>query len=125
MKETRKTENATSVGRRYYHPGQKDYATFLETSEETGGERTLIEIELAPGGGNTPHYHKTYDEHFEVLEGALEVQLGKASRILRPGAKAEGRLPGVFAVIEPLFRLLAKRARRKGIDKELEARYCR
>jgi hypothetical protein len=21
--------------RRYYHPGQKDYATFLETSEET------------------------------------------------------------------------------------------
>ena len=191
MKETRKTENATSVGRRYYHPGQKDYATFLETSEETGGERTLIEIELAPGGGNTPHYHKTYDEHFEVLEGALEVQLGKASRILRPGAKAvayktvlhrfrnpsgeparflvelrpghagfekalkvsyglaadglaaangapknpyhlalafewgEGRLPGVFTVIEPLFRLLAKRARRKGIDKELEARYCR
>ena len=88
MKETRKTENATSVGRRYYHPGQKDYATFLETSEETGGDRTLIEIELAPGGGNTPHYHLTYDEHFEVLEGALEVQLGKASRILRPGDKA-------------------------------------
>jgi hypothetical protein len=36
--------------RRYYHPEQKDYATFLETSEETGGERTLIEIEVAPGG---------------------------------------------------------------------------
>jgi len=47
--------------RRYYHPGQKDYATFLETSKETGGERTLIEIELAPGGGNVPHYHLTYD----------------------------------------------------------------
>jgi hypothetical protein len=37
----------------------------------------------------------------------------------------EGRMPGFFTVVEPLFRLLAKRARRKGIDRELEARYCR
>lgn len=37
----------------------------------------------------------------------------------------EGRLPGLFALAEPLFRLLAERARRKGIDKKLEARYCR
>ncbi len=33
------------------------------------------------------------------------------------------RLPGLFTVAAPLFRLLAKRAKRKGIDKELEARY--
>ena len=191
MSTTDKIEALRAGKRRYYHPGQKDYATFLETSEETGGERTLIEIELAPGGGNAPHYHLTYDEHFEVLEGALEVQLGKASRTLRPGEEAvayntvlhrfrtptdepatflvelrpghagfekalkvayglaadgltaangapknpyhlalafewgEGRLPGVFATLEPVFRLLAKRARRKGIDKELEAKYCR
>lgn len=175
--------------RRYYHPGQNDYATFIETSEETGGVRTLIEIELAPGGGNAPHYHLTYDEHFEVLEGALEVQLGEYSRVLRPGGKAvayrtvvhrfrnptdepttflvelrpghegfekaikvayglaedgmaaandapknpyhlalvfewgEGRLPGAFTLAEPVFRLLAKQARRKGIDRELEDRY--
>jgi quercetin dioxygenase-like cupin family protein len=191
MKATEKIEALKAGKRRYYHPGQKDYATFLQTSEETGGERTLIEIELAPGGGNQSHYHLTYDEHFEVLEGALEVQLGTASRTLRPGEKAvayktvvhsfrnptdepatfsvelrpghagfekalkvayglaadglaaangapknpyqlalafewgEGRLPGVLAILEPVFRLLAKRARRKGIDKELEARYCR
>lgn len=30
------------AGRRYYRPLQKDYTTFLETSEESGGERTLI-----------------------------------------------------------------------------------
>ena len=48
----------------------------------------LIEVEVAPGGGNTPHYHKTYDEHFEVLEGALEVLVGQETRILRPGQKA-------------------------------------
>ena len=39
---------------RIYNPIQKDYATFLETSDETGGEHTLIEIEVAPGGGTTP-----------------------------------------------------------------------
>ena len=177
--------------RRYYNPVQKDYATFLKTSEETGGECTLIEVEVAPGGGNLLHYHKTYDEHFEVLEGALEVQVDGESQTLRPGQKAlakkntlhrfrntteertrflvtlqpghsgfekmikvayglasdgrtradgtpknpyhlavllewsDMRLPGVFTVAEPLFRLLARRARRKGIDKELEARYVR
>jgi quercetin dioxygenase-like cupin family protein len=178
------------VGRRYYHPLQKDYATFLETSEETGGDRTLIEIEVAPGGGNAPHFHKTYEEHFEVIEGSLEVLVDGETRILRPGEKAvaaknvlhrfrnpsgaptrflvelrpghagfekaikagyglaadgltasngapknpyhlavllgwsEIRMPGVFSLAEPLFRLLEKQARRKGIDAELEARYC-
>ena len=177
--------------RRIYHPIQKDYATFLETSEETGGERTLIEIEVAPGGGTTPHYHLTYAEHFEVISGALEVMVGGETRTLTAGQKSvapkntlhnfhnatgepttflielrpgssgfekalrvayglasdglsnskglpknpyhtallfdwgEGRLPGIFAFLEPLFRLLARRARRKGIDRQLEARYCR
>ena len=189
MRMTGKSENIRTPRRRYYHPGQKDYATFLETSDETGAERTLIEIELAAGGGNAPHYHLTYDEHFEVIEGALEVQLGKYSRILLPGETAvayrtvlhrfrnptdepakflvelrpghggfekaikvayglagdglaasngapkdpyhlslvfewgEVRLPGIFTLAEPIFRLLAKRARRKGIDRELEGRY--
>ena len=178
-------------GRRIYNPIQKDAATFLQTSEETGGELTLIEIEAAPGGGTTPHYHKTYAEHFEVVKGALEVTVDGATQVLRPGEKAvapidalhrwhnatgeqvvflvelrpghggfekslrvayglasdglsnskglpknpyhtallfelgEGRLPGIFALLEPLFGLLARRARRKGIDKDLEARYCR
>jgi len=177
--------------RRYFHPQQKDYATFLKTSEETRGGLTLIEIEVAPGGGNAPHYHKTYDEHFEVLEGTLEVLVGKEKRLLHPGQRAvapkntkhrftnpttepttflvemrpgqpgfekalkagyglaadgltraggtpknlyqlavllewsEIRLPGVMGFMEPLFRLLAKRARNKGIDKELEKKYCR
>ncbi len=182
-------ENPAGEDWRYYHPVQKDYTTFLETSEETGGDHTLLEIELAPGGGNTPHYHKTYDEHFEVVEGTLEVLVGKETRVLRPGQKAvaprntlhkfrnpgeerarflvelrpgsagfekaikagyglardgrvradgtpknlyhlavllewsEIRLPGIFTIAEPLLRFLAKRARRKGVDKELEAKY--
>jgi quercetin dioxygenase-like cupin family protein len=186
-----KTGTAVDEDRRYYHPLQKDYATFLKTSEETGGEYTLIEVQVAPGGGNAPHYHKTYGERFEVLEGALEVLVGEETLTLRPGRAAvakkntlhrfrnptdepttflvelrpghggfekalkvsyglaadgrtltdgtpknpyhlgvllewsEMRLPGIFTLAEPFFRLLARRARRKGIDKELEARYCR
>jgi mannose-6-phosphate isomerase-like protein (cupin superfamily) len=191
MKGLEKIENATTERRRIYNPVQKDAATFLQTSEETGGERTLAEVEVAPGGGTRPHYHKTYAEHFEVLEGTLEVLVGEETRVLRAGEKvvvpkktlhnfhnatsetvtflcemrpgqpgfektlevgyglardglthsdgtpknlyhmalllewSEIRVPGFFTVIEPLMRLLAKRARRKGIDRELEARYCR
>src|SRR3712207_1250809 len=80
--------SAADERRRYYHSEQKDYATIIETSEETGGERTLIEIEVAPGGGTPPHYHKIYGEHFEVLEGELEVRVGGATRVVRSGEKA-------------------------------------
>ena len=192
MKNQEKTQNAKSTAkRRIYNPIQKDHATFLETSEESGGERSLVEIEVAPGGGTPPHYHLTYAEHFEVLEGTLQVMVGGETRTLTEGEKAvapvntlhnfqnatdgpvrflvtlrpghagfekslevayglaadgrsnagglpknlyhtallfewgEGRMPGVFTLVEPLMRLLAKRARRKGIDRELEARYCR
>ena len=38
---------------------------------------------------------------------------------------SEVRVPGLFTVLEPLMRLLAKRARRKGIGRKLEARYGR
>src|SRR4051794_848397 len=53
----------TASSRRFYNPVQKDYATFLETSEESGGARTLIQVELAPRGGNALHRHLTYAEH--------------------------------------------------------------
>ena len=184
-------ETALAGGRRIYNPIQKDYATFLETSEESGGERTLIEIEVAPDGGTAPHYHLTYAERFEVLEGELEVMVGGETHTLTEGENAvapkntlhnfhnatdrpttflvefrpghggfekalkvayglaadgransrglpknlyhtallfewgEGRMPGIFTLIGPLMRLLAKRARREGIDRELETRYCR
>ena len=51
MRKTEKIQNLSDGKRRIYNPIQKDYATFLETSEESGGEHTLIEIEVAPGGG--------------------------------------------------------------------------
>jgi hypothetical protein len=35
------------------------------------------------------------------------------------------RMTGILGLLDPLFRLLAKRARNKGVDRELEAQYCR
>jgi mannose-6-phosphate isomerase-like protein (cupin superfamily) len=179
-----------SSPRRIYNPIIKDYATFLETSAATNGKRTLIEIELAPGGGNPLHYHKSFSERFEVLEGTLHVQVGKETFILQPTQSAtasantlhrffnptdqrtrflvdirpghtgfeqslqiayglaadgktnakslptnlyhlavlfvlgEGMVPGVFALLMPVFRMLAARARKKGIEQELIRTYC-
>lgn len=68
------------------NPVIKDTATFLQTARESNSTLTEIEITLAPGGGNTPHYHKTYSETFVAIEGELGIRLGKGEiKILKPG----------------------------------------
>ncbi|MDQ3876196.1 MAG: cupin domain-containing protein [Actinomycetota bacterium] len=166
-----------------------DAVTFLETSEETGGERTLIELEAASGGGTAAHYHLTYSERFRVLEGRLTVEVDGAQYELGPGDEAlapagslhrwrnlrseravahvevrpghagfertlrvgyalasEGRvfkngtprnplytaqllewsnirLPGIYTALERVLKVLARVARRRGIERELARRY--
>jgi len=175
--------------RRIYNPVQRDAVTFLETSDETGGARTLAELEVAPGGKVTPHYHLTYSERFKILEGQLTVEIdgvchdlaageeavaaprsihawsnpGAGRTVahveLRPGSPGferglrlayglaadgrvlqnglprnplhaalllemgEVRLPGAQAALERVLRLLARVARWRGLDRELERRY--
>ncbi|MCF3108225.1 cupin domain-containing protein [Niabella sp. CC-SYL272] len=67
------------------HPQVGDTVTFLKTAAETNGTYTLVEVVLLPGGGNDLHYHVDYIEIFEVLEGVLGVQCGKAEQYLNPG----------------------------------------
>ncbi len=74
--------------RRIYNPVQKDAATFVQTAAESGGLRTVLDLEVAPGGGNMLHYHKTFDEHFTVLTGEFGVQIGTQQFTLRPGESA-------------------------------------
>lgn len=71
--------------RRIYNPVQKDYVTFLKTSQDTDGVYTRVEVELAPGGGVGIHYHKTYSEKFDCLDGILGVQAGTVVHHLKPG----------------------------------------
>ena len=74
--------------RKIYNPIQKDAVRFLKTHADTNGECTLVEVELADGGGVGLHYHKTYSEKFDCLEGDLQVQLGKKMHILKEGESA-------------------------------------
>jgi len=76
------------MDRKIYNPIQKDYVTFLKTHADTNGEYTLVEVELADGGGVGLHYHKTYSEKFYCLEGEVQVQLGKTMHRLNPGDSA-------------------------------------
>jgi mannose-6-phosphate isomerase-like protein (cupin superfamily) len=180
---------AHRMGQRIENPLIDDVVTFLETSAETGGKRTLLKVELAPGGGNTPHYHKTYDEHFRVLKDRLNVRVDDAEQELQPGGEAaapagclhrfrntgakravfnvelrpghegfekslrvgyalavdgrtnaksipknplhtalllewsEARLPGTLGLLDRPLRLLARAARWRGVDRELESKY--
>ncbi len=78
----------TLAARTIENPIIKDKVTFLETSAETNGKFTLIQVDLAPRGGNDLHYHKTFDETFTVMEGILGVQIEKEISYLHKGESA-------------------------------------
>jgi mannose-6-phosphate isomerase-like protein (cupin superfamily) len=65
-----------------------DEVTFVHTARETGGEHTLARVLLKPGGGNPLHYHLTYAEDFEVLDGRLTIQRDGERLMLGPGETA-------------------------------------
>ncbi len=70
------------------NPYVGDTVTFLETTEETGGSHVTVLVELAPGGGVDLHYHTTFTEHFEVVEGELGLRAGKEFLFLSRGGTA-------------------------------------
>lgn len=67
------------------NPVTGERATFVETSEETGGARTVIDLEVAPAGGVPKHRHTNHDERIEVLEGEIEVVIEGKAHLLRAG----------------------------------------
>jgi quercetin dioxygenase-like cupin family protein len=74
--------------RTIFNPIQKDTVTFLKTAADTNGEYTLVEVDLADGGGVGLHYHKTYAEKFDSIDGEVQVRLGKTMYTLKPGQSA-------------------------------------
>jgi quercetin dioxygenase-like cupin family protein len=71
--------------RKYINPAINDSATFIKTSEETGGAFTLMEIELGKSDGPPLHFHRAFSEKFEVKEGLLYMQVGKEKKKLNVG----------------------------------------
>ena len=71
--------------RTFVNPAINDSATFLQTSSETNGAYSLIEIELGKSDGPPLHYHKSFSEKFEAKEGVLYLQVNKEKKILNVG----------------------------------------
>jgi quercetin dioxygenase-like cupin family protein len=83
--------------RRIYSPVQRDAAIFVETAAESDGTRTLLEIELAPGGGNALHRHLSYAERFTCLEGEVTVRVDGLCHVLQPGDQATAEVSVLHA----------------------------
>lgn len=177
--------------RKIINPMIKDTITFIQTSEETKGEISELELTLMPGGANFSHYHKTFTETFTAVEGRLGLKLGRGNvKILEPGetysvapdhahsffnpgereikfnikikpghegfenslrilyglaedgltdkksipkslthvaiiaSLSDSYLPGIMKLLSPVFNLLVKRAKQKGVEQKLINRYC-
>ncbi len=77
--------HSTMEQRTFVNPAINDSATFIETSEETKGAYTLIEIVLGKSDGPPLHYHKSFSEKFECMDGVLYVQVKKDIKRLNVG----------------------------------------
>jgi mannose-6-phosphate isomerase-like protein (cupin superfamily) len=54
------------------------------------GENLVVDSWLEPGGVLPPHLHPRQEEHWSVVDGEVEVLVGRSKRMLRP---ADGELP--------------------------------
>lgn len=65
---------------------------------EHGPARTVVEVELGPGGRVPLHVHLDYEERFEVLEGRLDIRLADGTVSLGVGDRhtAAAKLPHCF-----------------------------
>lgn len=64
----------------------KQQVVLRKTADETGGALLEMQATYQPGGTFPPlHYHPRQDEHFEVLEGEIEVQIAGAQATFRAG----------------------------------------
>ena len=69
----------------FVNPIYKDKATVLKTVDETGGKYMLAELIVYPGGGNTMHSHRAFEETFTSVAGKLGVVLDNEKHHLLPG----------------------------------------
>lgn len=67
------------------NPVTGERARFVETSQQTGGARTVGELEIDTLGGVPAHLHDAHDERIDVLEGEIEVIVNGKARRLRAG----------------------------------------
>jgi quercetin dioxygenase-like cupin family protein len=74
-----------SLKRTIHNPVTQYSATFIRTTSETGGKVSELSFTLQPGGGNEPHYHKTYSETFTAVKGQLGLRKSGKTIMLNEG----------------------------------------
>lgn len=80
---------ATNLERAIENPVTGERYTFLATAEETNGELLKVRAEIPAGTQGVPlHYHLTFTEEFEVLEGVLDLRVGADHLVLGCGESA-------------------------------------
>lgn len=73
-------------GERFASPTLKSEMVVLVTTEETGGERVVVQFVNQPDDIGPPtHFHAEQQEEFRVVEGTLALRAGDRELILGPG----------------------------------------
>ncbi|MDQ6878345.1 MAG: cupin domain-containing protein [Candidatus Dormibacteraeota bacterium] len=90
MSATDRSQELTPSGlpRKISNPEIGDVITFMEVAAETDGKRVVLEITLAPGGGNAMHIHLRQTEMFKVVDGELNVTAAGVTQCLKDGDAA-------------------------------------
>lgn len=65
-----------------------DVYAMLARAEDTGGALTVLHAFVPPGGGPPPHVHLRDDESFFVIEGSIDLALGRETKRVGPGSFA-------------------------------------
>jgi quercetin dioxygenase-like cupin family protein len=68
------------INRTIHNPALRGTITYLTTAKQSHGAITEVEVTVMPGGENPPHYHRSYDEVFSVIEGMIRLHLGGGVR---------------------------------------------
>ena len=77
------------TGQTLVNPVTGEALTFLQTSNDTGGELVEIECVVQPGGFvAAAHVHPAQQEQFHVIEGELALRAGREKMVLRAGEEA-------------------------------------
>jgi quercetin dioxygenase-like cupin family protein len=85
---TKESPRVASLPEKIENPATGECMTILCSTRDSNGEYLLIRFDLPPGATAPPlHYHVSITETFEVLSGAIEIELGKKRKrkTLRPG----------------------------------------
>ncbi len=129
---------------------QNNEIAWIRTGEDTGGEYSLPYSDSSPGYGVFPHFHTWRNTGDARVRFIVEVrpaypefekwlavlQNMSSDGMTHPDGRPKNPYHGALIMVGsdihlagrdrlmmPVFHLLARRARRKGMDRELEERY--